>query len=410
MVTATIKHRDHKNITTFIDGQQINLRNHIGHAPLELAAKLIEGPFGYEWGEPVMPFNKNTWTKDYRKIIWNHIMPYYEGYGYVAQMMIWALKDLGVDVSIFYKPEMYYLKRDIMDIVHKPRQYDAWSIWHHFWMKPGMLPTEKRALYTMWESTQLNMEWPGACNEVDLVLVPCQQNVEIFQNNGVKKPIKVLQHGVDQEFYFYREKQKKDIFTVGTVGSLVPRKDPELLIKAFLDEFHNNDDVLLYMKDTNEETSIREQYGQNPKIKFNGQKISPYEMGELLASFDIAAFPSHGEGFGLGGLQAMGVGTTCICTNWGGFREYLNPEYNFALDYEMVKIDKVPSNNTFYSGEWAQASYEHLRKLLRYAYEHRDEIHQKGKKAAEWVKNYWTWQRCGQQLIDAIDEYEQIGT
>jgi glycosyltransferase involved in cell wall biosynthesis len=140
----------------------------------------------------------------------------------------------------------------------------------------------------------------------------------------------------------------------------------------------------------------------------NGNKISPFEMGELLASFDIAVFPSHGEGFGLGGLQAMGTGTTCICTDWGGFKEYLNPEYNFALDYTLVEIKNVASNNTFYSGQWAQASYEHLRKLLRYTYEHRDEIHEKGKKAAQWVKDYWTWKRCGQQLIDAIDEYEGI--
>jgi len=408
MVDVKIRHRDHLNIVTFIDGKQINIRNHEGIVPLDLASKLIESPFGYEWGAPVEPFNKETWTKTNRKIVWNHIMPYYEGYGYVGQMMVWALKELGIDISIFYKPEMYYLKRDIMDLIFKERQYDCWGIWHHFWMKPGMLPHEKKAMYTMWESTQLLPGWANACNEVNMIFVPCEEDVKIFKTNGVKVPIRVLHHGVDQEFYYYRPKVKRDKFIVGTIGSLVPRKDPELLIKAFLDEFRNEKDVLLYMKDTNEETDLSNKYKDNEKIQFNGKKISPLELGDLLASFDIAVFPSHGEGFGLGGLQAMGVGTTCICTNWGGFKEYLNSEYNFTLDCKLVDIKNIASNNTFYSGQWAQASYEHLRSLLRYAYEHKDEIHKKGEKAAQWVKEFWTWKRCGQQLINAIDEYERI--
>lgn len=408
MVNASIRHRDHINIVTFVDNHQVNIRNHYGSAPLDLVHKLIEMPFGYEWGAPVEKYNPETWTKEKKTLVWNHLMPYYEGYGYVGQMMLYGLKQLGVDVSVFYKSDYNYVKGEIMDTLYKPKRYDSWAIWHHFWMKPGMMPHEKRAMYTMWESTKLNDGWASTCNEVNMIFVPCQQNVETFRNGGVKVPIKVVQHGVDQEHYFYRPKQKKDYFLVGTIGSLVARKDPELLISAFLDEFQNETDVKLYLKDTNEQTELSEKYKDNEKIIFNGQKLSPYEMGTLLSSFDVSVFPSHGEGFGLGGLQSMGCGTTTICTDWGGFREYLNPLYNYALQASVINIDKVPSNNTTYSGQWAQASYEHLRSLLRYAYEHQDEMHEKGKAAAEWVKEEWGWDRPASQLIKAIDEYEGI--
>ncbi len=402
---AAVKHRDHKNIMTFVDNQQILIRDHIGWAPLHLVEKLIDGPFGYEWALPAKKFNKKTWTKDHKEIVWNHIMPFYEGYGYVAQMMIHGLKQLGVNVSIFYKPSYDYLKSDIMDCLFKPKNYEAWGIWHHFWMRPGMLPHEKKAIYTMWESTKLNDGWAQTCNEVRIVFVPCQQNVNTFKNNGVKAPIHVLQHGVDQEYYFYRPKQKKDYFLFGTIGSLVPRKNPELLIKAFNDEFMKTKDVKLYLKDTSELNNMQ-QY-ESDKIIVDYRKISPLELGDLLGSFDIGVFPSRGEGFGLGGLQAMGTGTTCICTNWGGPMEYLDTKYNYALDYNLVNINKVPSNNTTYSGQWAEADYEHLRHLMRYAYEHQDEIHAKGAKAAQWVKEYWTWERAAQQLIDVLDAYEE---
>lgn len=408
MVEVQVRHRQHANITTFFHDKQINIKNHVGYTDLETAEELVKSPFGYEFGNYVLPFDPNTWTKTNRSLTWNHIMPYYEGYGYVAQMMIYGLKELGVDVSIFYKPEMAYLKREIMDIVFKPRRYDTWGIWHHFWMKPNVLPMQKKAMYTMWESTRLNPGWVDACNEVNMILVPCEQNKETFKANGVNVPIEVVQHGVDQEFYFYRPKQITNKFRFGTFGSLVPRKDPELLIKAFLDEFKGVDDVELYLKDTNEGTEIYNKYKDEPQLIFNGKKLSPIELGDLIATFDMAVFTSHGEGFGLGGLQAMGTGTSCICTDWGGFKEYLDPRFNFALESKLIDIENVYSNNTTYSGQWAQGSYEHLRELLRYSYEHRSEVHEMGKKAAEWIKEEWSWKRPAQQLINAIDKYEQI--
>lgn len=401
-----VRHPQHPNIMTFIDGKQITIKDHIGYTDFDTAVKLIDAPFGYEWEPGSLPFNPETWTENKKIISWNHIMPYYEGYGYVGQMMIKGLTNIGIDTRVFYKSDISYLNLEAMEALDKPRCFDCWGIWHHFWTKPNMMPHMKRAMYTMWESTKLNPGWVEALNQVDLILVPCEENVEIFRKNGVTKPIKVVEHGVDQTYYYYRPKQKKAKFRVGTMGSLVPRKNPELLIRAFLDEFKHQDDVELYLKDTNEDTEIERKYKDQQQIIFNGKKLSPNEIGDLLATFDIAVFPSRGEGFGLGGLQAMGVGTTCICTNWGGFKQYLNPEYNYALDYKLVDIDKVASNNTTYSGQWAEGDYDHLRKLLRYAYDHQDEIHDKGRRSAEWVKEYWTWERAAQQLVDAIDEYE----
>jgi glycosyltransferase involved in cell wall biosynthesis len=407
VMNVKVRHPNHPNIMTFIDGKQITIKDHEGWTDFDTAVKLIDAPFGYEWCPGSLPFNPETWTKEHKIITWNHIMPYYEGYGYVGQMMLKGLTNIGIDARVFYKSDASYINREALEALWKDRSFDSWGIWHHFWMKPNMMPHKKRAMYTMWESTKLNEGWVSACNEVNLLFVPCQENVEIFQKNGVTTQIEVVEHGVDQEYYYYRPKVKKDKFRIGTMGSLVPRKDPELLIRAFLDEFKDQDDVELYLKDTNEDTEIERKYKDEKQLIFNGKKLSPLEVGEILASFDIAVFPSHGEGFGLGGLQAMGCGTTCICTGWCGYKQYLNPEYNYELKYKLVDIDKVASNNTTYSGQWAQGDYEHLRQLLRYAYDHQDEIHDKGRRAAQWVKEHWTWERAAKQIVDAIDKWER---
>ncbi len=403
-----IRHPQHFSVMTYVNGKQVELHNHEGYTDMKTALKLVESPFGYEFAGSAMPFNKDTWTKEKRSIMWNHIMPYYEGYGYVAQMTILGLIQNHVDVSLMFNSDYSYTKQEIMEVFDKPKRFDTWSIWHHFWMKPNMLPTERKAIYTMWESTELQKDWIPHLNSVNIVFVPSEQNVQSFKANGVTVPIKVIEHGVDQEFYFYRPKKKKDYFTFGTMGSLVARKNPELLIKAFKDEFDGVDDVKLLLKDTYDAHPYRELIGDDSRITLNTNKVTPYEIGNILAEMDVAIFPSRGEGFGLGGLQAMGVGTTCICTDWGGFKQYLNPEYNFALKCKLTDIKDFPSNNTLYNGQWAEADYDHLRELMRYAYEHQDEMHEKGKKASQWVKEYWTWERCAKQLIDAIDEYEGI--
>lgn len=45
---VTIKHLDSPNITTFIDGQQINIRNHQAVVNRAIAKKVVEGNWGYE--------------------------------------------------------------------------------------------------------------------------------------------------------------------------------------------------------------------------------------------------------------------------------------------------------------------------------------------------------------------------
>jgi glycosyltransferase involved in cell wall biosynthesis len=66
------------------------------------------------------------------------------------------------------------------------------------------------------------------------------------------------------------------------------------------------------------------------RVRFEGG-YSDDEFGELLASADVAAFPSGGEGFGLALLEAMAAAVPVIANDIPAHRALLGPELAASL-------------------------------------------------------------------------------
>lgn len=58
--TVRICHLENPNITTFIDGQQIEIRNHEATVDIDIARRMMVGPFGYELKGVYDDFKKYT--------------------------------------------------------------------------------------------------------------------------------------------------------------------------------------------------------------------------------------------------------------------------------------------------------------------------------------------------------------
>jgi len=348
---------------------------------------------------PAGPFDPDTWRPGRRELIWQSVLGANHSFAYVARQLILALERQGVDITVAptRNQPVPSFKRFYKPLDH----WGRFAFYYDWKQQPSALESKRVIVYAMWESTLVPAEHVEELNKAaTLLYVPCRQNVQVFRDCGVRVPMRVLHHGVDGDQFPYLSRCCREFFTFGTFGDLSPRKGIDVLIRAFVDEFAASEPVRLLMKST---FPLKGCELTDPRITFLTGFTSHEELLEVLRRMDAFVLPSRGEGFGLCGLEAMSTGLPVIGTNWSGPAEYLDPEYSFPLSYRLVDARGSEGRGTFYFGQWAEPNYEHLRYLMRWVYEHREEAAEKGQTASDRVRESWTWDRPARQMCDDLD-------
>ncbi|HEY6801964.1 MAG TPA: glycosyltransferase [Pyrinomonadaceae bacterium] len=268
--------------------------------------------------------------------------------------------------------------------------------------------------FTMLEVDGLPPDWVRFANRMDEIWTPSSFNLETFSNSGVKRPIQVMPLGVNPA-YFNPEIDGFRVsgpFTFLSVFEWGERKAPELLLKAFNDEFGANEDAVLICKAYNSDVTISiadqvKSYGLSEaggRIIFSINEVLPnYQIGSLYRSVDCFVLPSRGEGWGLPIMEAMACGLPVIATNWSGPADFITKDTAYLLDVERLK--PAEAKCPYYKGfNWAEPSYEHLRSLMRHVYENRDEARMVGQRASQEILSKWTWAHTVQKMLVRLDE------
>ena len=264
-------------------------------------------------------------------------------------------------------------------------------------------PYGKNIAIVPFETTIIPESWIARINSFDALFVPCQQNKEAFEQSGVRVPIEIIHWGID-ETKFKPIERSNSTFTFGTHGALSLRKGTDVLVQAFQKAFPNNENVKLICK-----TSYNG-YPFMVKDKRVEVKMTPIDHDDLINEYfkkiDIGVYPTRGEGFGLCPLEVMATGAPVIVTGWSGPLEYMTPDTGWLIDYGMTPAKDF--TETIYKencGEWAEPSVDPLAQLMRYAYEHQDEVREKGKLAAKHVADNWLWSQKIKMFEQALDRY-----
>jgi len=252
----------------------------------------------------------------------------------------------------------------------------------------------KIILQTVWETTKLPLHWVEIMNNfiIDEIWVPSEFNKNVFKNCGVKTKI-VVKRYMSYNFVVSKPKDEviipshikygtKDItktFNFYSISSWTERKNYKNTIREFCRTFTSSDNVNYLIKTTMENYSecgkleirrefeeILQEFPDPPDFVLFLENYDNVEINEIHNLGDCYYLLHRGEGLGLASYDAYINNKPVIVTRFGGQVEYFPENYQYFVDYSLVKADgrqETPWN--IHNHEWAEPDYKHAQKLLR---------------------------------------------
>ena len=194
-----------------------------------------------------VPFASSSWITGNRQMIWHSMLSGHTGYATAGRQLLLALERQGVDLVA--APTNDQAPAGLERFFRPIEDWGRVGFYYDVRLRPGVLPTERTISYSMWESSEPPSWHIDEVNRSAMLqYVPCEAVADIYRNAGVKVPVKVLHHGVDQADFPFLERTVDGSFVFGTIGDLSPRKGIDVLMRAFQDEFRGTTDVRLVIK------------------------------------------------------------------------------------------------------------------------------------------------------------------
>jgi glycosyltransferase involved in cell wall biosynthesis len=131
---------------------------------------------------------------------------------------------------------------------------------------------------------------------------------------------------------------------VADASSQLGRKNPRVLIEAFVEEFTPGDGACCLIKIGHSSTynaemqAMRAIAAQRPDVILMDRQLEETQLSELYDLIDCYVSPHRSEGLGLTILEAMNARKPVIVTPYGGVKDFLTPDTAMLIDYQLVEV------------------------------------------------------------------------
>ena len=288
------------------------------------------------------------------------------------------------------------------------------------------LPTRYRVAFGVAETSRIPRRTLLHLQCADMVWTMSRWGCELLEANGVPADrIRIVPEGVDTTRFVPASgagSRRDGVFRFLCVGKWEARKGTADLVRSFAAEFHWSEPIELVMhcgtswprrRDFKREIALLVAASPLGRARVvPSEPCSPADYLALLQRSDAFVLPTRGEAWGLPIQEAMACGLPCIVTDYSGLREYADESNAFLI--RVQAMEKVEDSEFFYPsydwGVWARPDLEHLRRLMRYVVENREEAKRRGEAARRDTERLWSWDLAARKAMQHIAELRHDGT
>ncbi len=263
-----------------------------------------------------------------------------------------------------------------------------------------------------WEVEQFSDQWPDAFKLVDEIWAASDHAARAIADISPKPVTRVrLPITVETRDFLARgELGIEDGFTflfIFDYLSVVERKNPFGLIRAYTEAFSEKEGPKLLIKTINGDKDVegmerlQNMVAERSDIEILDGYKSQQELDSLIATCDCYVSLHRAEGLGLTMGEAMYLGKPVIATGYSGNMEFMNNENSYLVDYDMVPIgdgsEPYPSE-----GKWAEPDIKHAVELMRDVFNNPKKAKTKGMVAAEQIRKLHSPEVAGQIMLKRL--------
>lgn len=353
------------------------------------------------------------------------------GYASHTRQLVKALIDLGVEVYLD-SPKYPGWESQVTDAELKTMKREPFVNSNTLAVVlPHQLPMilseahKNLLVYCVWEGSNVPNFWINYFNDKSIMGILCPSK---HTENAVKTSLKAFSkevqaevssklilcpHGVDHNlFKTPKIKVENNKFTFlcnkGWVRGMNDRGGLQYALKAFNEEFSNNEPVQLLVKlntayieqgwDLNNELSKLNLRPEGAVISITGENMPFEKLPDFYNMGDVLLAPNMSESFGLPLAEAMACGLPCITTNYGGQTDFVTKENGWLVDYKLKEV----TWDVMYEGvSWAEPDLTHFKKCMREAYDNLELVKKKGEQAAKDIQAY-DWKKTAKIIKEKL--------
>ena len=257
---------------------------------------------------------------------------------------------------------------------------------------------QTRSILTMWDSNLLPEPFRETLDSFETIVVPSQQNKELFSR--YHKNVHYVPLGIDPTQWFPMERPTLDephfTFLISGGGH---RKGSELVIEAFKKVFDSRipdgPAPRLFVH-----SAKSSEFPKDERIHLITGKLTDEEEVALYSMAHCYVQPSRGEGFGMRPLQAIAQGCPTIATNAHGHAAY--GEYiTYPLGWTLQETPPQAFHHGP-AGSWWEPNFDELCEAMEDVYLHYDAAVTKARAASQVVAQEFTWDIAAERYLNAI--------